>query len=528
MPALLWFRNDLRLADNPALRAAIKHGAVVPVYLYAPHEEHPWEPGGATRWWLHHSLTALDAELRAAGSRLIVRAVPRGETSLRALDALLKETESTAVFWNRRYEPANIRHDTETKGVLRSTSNTGSRGITVESFNASLLLEAGSVSNQQGNPFQVFTPFWKACLAKADAIAAVLPKPREVPGPKHWPKSDKISDLGLLPRIKWDAGLAEMWTPGEAGAHARFKQFLGEPINTYKSARDVPSVEGTSMLSPHLHFGEIGPRQIWHELQERDKERPPVHAKAKKELDKSDAGHFLREVGWRDFAYHLLFHYPDTPEQPLRDKYRDFPWRKKPSADENSATGSASANQASANPLRVTDSASDSAAERDLLAWKRGQTGYPIVDAGMRQLWHTGWMHNRVRMIVGSFLVKHLLLPWQDGAAWFWETLVDADLANNTLGWQWVAGCGADAAPYFRIFNPVLQGQKFDARGEYVRRWVPELTTMPDDYIHAPWDAPREVLQAAKIKLGHHYPEPIIDHKEGREGALAALAKLKE
>ncbi len=492
MTAILWFRNDLRLADNPALRAALKHGTVVPVYLYAPHEEHPWEPGGATRWWLHHSLAALDAELRAAGSRLIVHAVPRGESSLSALEALLKETESTAVFWNRRYEPANIKHDTETKSLLRS------RGIAVESFNASLLLEAGTVRNQQGNPFQVFTPFWKQCLAQADAIAAPLPKPREVPGPKSWPKSLKIDELGLLPKIPWDAGFYEHWTPGEAGAHARFKQFLHEPINTYKSARDIPSVDGTSQLSPHLHFGEIGPRQIWHELQARDKERPPVHAKAINELDKSDAGHFLREVGWRDFAYHLLFHYPDTPEMPLRDKYRDFPWRKGP------------------------------AAARDLQAWKRGRTGYPIVDAGMRQLWHTGWMHNRVRMIVGSFLVKHLLLPWQDGAAWFWDTLVDADLANNTLGWQWVAGCGADAAPYFRIFNPVLQGQKFDARGEYVRRWVPELTALPDDYIHAPWDAPQEVLHRAKIQLGRDYPEPIIDHKEGREGALAALAMLKE
>jgi deoxyribodipyrimidine photo-lyase len=523
MPSLLWFRNDLRLADNPALRAAIKHGAVVPVYLHAPHEEHPWEPGGATRWWLHHSLTALDTELRAAGSRLIVRAVARRETNLQTLEKLLKETESTAVFWNRRYEPANIKHDTETKGVLRS------RGITVESFNASLLLEAGSVLNQQGSPFQVFTPFWKACLAKADAIPALLPRPREVPGPKSWPKSDKISDLGLLPRIKWDTGFYDHWTPGEAGAHARFKQFLGEPINTYKSARDVPSLDGTSMLSPHLHFGEIGPRQIWHELQELNKERPPVHAKAKKELDKTDAGHFLREVGWRDFAYHLLFHFPDTPEVPLRDKYREFPWRKEPAAP-------AAFGHSKKNPLRATAkksvatgsaSASDLAA-RDLLAWQQGQTGYPIVDAGMRQLWHTGWMHNRVRMIVGSFLVKHLLLPWQDGAAWFWETLVDADLANNTLGWQWVAGCGADAAPYFRIFNPVLQGEKFDARGEYVRRWVPELTTLPDEYVHAPWDAPQEVLHRAKIQLGHHYPEPIIDHKKGREGALAALAKLKE
>lgn len=559
MTALVWFRNDLRLADNPALRAALKLGEVVPIYLHVLHEEHPWEPGGASRWWLHHSLNALEAELRAAGSRLIVRAAKPGESSLHILEALVKETESTAVYWNRRYEPAGIKHDTETMSVLRS------RGIAVETLNANWLFEPGTIRNQQGNPFQVFTPFWKTCLKHADTIAVPLPKPRDVPGPKTWPKSVKIDELGLLPRIKWDAGLAEMWTPGEAGAHERWRTFLREPIQTYKSARDIPAEQGTSMLSPHLHFGEISPRQLWHELLKdlawpgtneartrkgstspvpspslrsvpghpKANDVVPIHAKAQQELDKSDAGHFLREVGWREFSQHLLYHYPETPEQPLREKYRDFPWRMKPqggaTGSANAAKRSGAASHARADHAGATGYASaGKKAERDLRAWQRGQTGYPIVDAGMRQLWHTGWMHNRVRMIVGSFLVKHLLLPWQEGAAWFWETLVDADLGNNTLGWQWVAGCGADAAPYFRIFNPVLQGQKFDARGEYVRKWVPELSTMPDDYLHAPWDAPREVMQAAKIKLGRDYPEPIVDHKEAREGALAALAKLKE
>ncbi len=426
MPSLLWFRNDLRLADNPALRAAIKHGAVVPVYLYAPHEEHPWEPGGATRWWLHHSLTALDTELHAAGSRLIVRAVPRGETSLQTLEALLKETESTAVFWNRRYEPANIKHDTETKGVLRS------RGITVESFNGSLLLEAGSVSNQQGSPFQVFTPFWKACLAKADAIPTLLPKPREVPGPKSWPKSHSIDELGQLPKIKWDAGLAKMWTPGEAGAHARFKQFLHEPINTYKSApRYFRPWRGhqccrricTSAKSARGKFGTS--------CKSETKNARPCTRKRKR----------ARQIRRRSL--------------PPRGRLARVCVSLAVSFSGHSR-GSA-ARQVPGHPL-----AQGSSGRARSHGLETRPHGLPDCRCGMRQLWHTGWMHNRVRMIVGSFLVKHLLLPWQDGAAWFWDTLVDADLGNNTLG--------CNGSPVAARRGAVLSDLQSGVAGSEVRR----------------------------------------------------------
>jgi deoxyribodipyrimidine photo-lyase len=473
----VWFRSDLRLADNPALAAAIQRGGpVVPVFIHAPEEEAPWAPGGASRWWLHQSLRDLDAALRERGSRLVLRRGPALET----LRAVARETGANAVFWNRRYEPAVIARDAKAKEALKA------EGLDAHSFNAALLHEPWTVQNQSGRPFQVFTPFWKHCLAKADP-SEPLPAPRRIPAPEKWPKSLSLDALDLEPRIDWAAGMRAAWQPGEAGAQKQLDRFLSKAFTDYSENRNRPDLAGTSRLSPHLHFGEINPRQIWHGVRRMAEKRGLPLAQWR-------SSQFLAEVGWREFAHHLLFHFPHTSAEPLRAEFTKFPWRK--------------------------DAAS-------LQAWQRGRTGYPIVDAGMRELWATGWMHNRVRMIVASFLVKDLLLSWQEGAAWFWDTLVDADLAQNTLGWQWTAGCGADAAPYFRVFNPLSQGEKFDPHGGYVRRWCPELAKMPDDFLHCPWEAPPEVLARAGLELGRDYPHPIVSHAIAREVALEAFAALK-
>jgi deoxyribodipyrimidine photo-lyase len=476
---LLWFRQDLRLQDNPALVAALESGRpVVPVYLLDDAAESRWNMGGASRWWLHHSLVALDRSLRELGSPLIVA---RGESQA-VLAELTAATGAAAIYWNRRYEPAVIERDKRLK------QDFGSRGIEVRSFNSALLHEPHTVSKKQGGPFQVFTPYWRTCL-DLPVERPVRFTAKTLPGPAAWPRSLRVEDLGLLPKLNWADGFAAVWEPGEAGAMKRLKHFTKRLIEDYADQRNRPDIDGTSQLSPWLHFGELGPRQIWAAVQALGQETGvfPPH---------NGARVFLSEVGWREFAYHLLFHFPHTPGKPLRAEFENFPWAADPG-------------------------------NTKLRAWQRGQTGYPIVDAGMRQLWSTGWMHNRVRMIVASFLVKHLRLPWQRGAEWFWDTLVDADLASNTLGWQWTAGCGADAAPYFRIFAPVLQGRKFDPAGDYVRRWVPELAALPNEFLHAPWEAPSSVLAAAKVRLGENYPRPIVDHAQARSAALAALKELR-
>ena len=478
-PTILWFRLDLRLADNAALAAALARGsAVIPVYILDDPGEGRWRPGSASRWWLHHSLSALDAALRRRGSRLILR---RGESGA-ALKALVRETGAGAVYWNRRYEPASIERDGRVAGDLVVA------GREANSFNSALLFEPPAIANKQGKPFQVFTPFWRQCQAQ--------PVPGEIgvrrgrfPAPARWPRSFTFAELGLRPAVSWDTHLREAWSPGEAGALKRFRSFLARHLQDYNERREMPGMVGTSLLSPHLHFGEIGPRQIWATVRALSAESGVFPASR-------GAQRFLTEVGWREFAYHLLYHYPRAPEQPLRSEFSRFPW-------------------------------AQDAGEGKLRAWQRGRTGYPIVDAGMRQLWATGWMHNRVRMIAASFLVKHLRLSWTHGAAWFWDTLFDADLANNTLGWQWSAGCGADAAPYFRIFNPVLQGRKFDAGGEYVRRWVPELAQLPAEFIHRPWEAPEAELARAGVTLGETYPRPIVDHATARRDALKAWRSLR-
>ncbi|MBM3878025.1 MAG: deoxyribodipyrimidine photo-lyase [Verrucomicrobia bacterium] len=474
---LVWLRIDLRLADNPALRAAIERGGpVVPVFIWSPEEEAPWQPGGASRCWLHQSLAALEASLRKAGSRLVIRRGPTLET----LRALVKETGASAVFWNRRYEPAVMARDAKVKEALRHD------GVTVESFNAALLHEPWTIQNQSGKPFQVFSPFWRHCLTKPDPVEP-KPAPKRLASPARWPKSLALAELELEPRIQWAEGFRAAWQPGEAGAAAAMRQFLTRDFENYSEQRNRPDVGGTSRLSPHLHFGEISPCQVWQGLR-------AMAAKRGLAVAQWRGSQFLAELGWREFAHHLLYHFPHTPIEPLRADFKKFPWRK------------------------------DTAW---LKAWQRGRTGFPIVDAGMRELWTTGWMHNRVRMIVASFLVKDLLIDWQEGARWFWDTLVDADLAQNTLGWQWTAGCGADAAPFFRIFNPVSQGEKFDPNGDYVRHWCPELAKLPPKWIHQPDKAPEEILRRAGIELGRDYPEPVVSHAIAREVALEAFARIR-
>jgi deoxyribodipyrimidine photo-lyase len=470
-PAIVWFRRDLRLCDNHALLAAAARDApVLPVYIWASGEEGNWEPGTAARWWLHRSLQSLDASLRRLGSRLLLFRGP----SLGTLTRLAARTGAAAVFWNRLYEPSMRQRDEAVEGSLSKN------GLEVRTFNAALLHEPWEVLNAAGRPYQVFTPFWKACLASPEAGGPAA-APARLPAPAAWPDSLPFDQVGIEPHIDRAGGLGSAWQPGEDGARARLRAFLDEGAAGYPVDRDRPDRPGTSRLSPHLHFGEIGPRQIRHDLLRGSRHARSAFAAA--------ARCCLRQLGWREFAHHVLHHFPHTSDRPLRPLF------------------AGRAPRAAAGTVR---------------AWERGETGYPLIDAGMRQLRDTGWMHNRVRMIVASFLVKDLLVGWKVGARWFWDTLVDADLANNTLGWQWAAGCGADAAPFFRVFNPVLQGRRFDPQGEYVRRWVPELARLPAVSIHAPWEASSTDLAAAGVALGRTYPKPIVDHRQRRLRALAA------
>jgi len=472
--AILWLRRDLRLADNPALNAALE-GAdrLLPVYIHAPDEEAPWQPGGASRWWLHHSLAALDQELRARGSALVIAC---GET-LPTLRRLIRVSGGGQVHWNRLYDPALVARDTDIKQALRT------EGVRCESHNAALLFEPWQVKNTADQPYKVFSAYWRRCQPRLDEVQDPPRAPDRLPPLPEGIDTVALEDLGLLPKVPWDEGLRTAWQPGETGARQRLDAFLSGPIHDYDSARDIPAQKGTSRLSPHLHWGEIGPRQVLAAIRT-----------SGRETDGSEA--FVRELGWREFSHQLLYHFPHTPTEPLDRRFADFPWR-------------------------------DEDVDALLQAWQRGRTGIPIVDAGMRELWHTGWMHNRVRMIVASLLTKNLRLHWLEGARWFWDTLVDADLANNTQGWQWTAGSGADAAPYFRIFNPVRQGERFDPDGAYVRRWCPELAGLPNKLLHQPWEASASQLTEAGIDGGRDAVTPIIDLKESREEALDAYAQIK-
>ena len=477
-PVLLWFRQDLRLSDHRALAAAIKAGQpIIPVYILDDETPGPWKMGGASRWWLHKSLEALAADLEGLGSRLIFK---RG-SSRDLIIELMDETGADTMHVSRGYEPWTRKLEEEIAECLEA------RGRTFRRFQGALLFEPDVPKTKAGGPFRVFTPFYKACL-ELGPPKGPLPRPgRCLPSPADWPASDALEDWTLLPSsLDWAGGIGETWEPGEAGAEERLQRFMDEAMAGYSDKRDRPDIEGTSRLSPHLHFGEISPHRCWQAVEDR--------------LAAEDGGarggrSFLRELVWREFSYCLLFHWPDLPTKAFRPEFEGFPWGRD---------------------------------ERALRAWQRGQTGYPIVDAGMRELWETGWMHNRVRMITASFLIKDLLIPWQEGEAWFWDTLVDADLASNSASWQWVAGSGADAAPYFRVFNPMLQGKKFDPQGDYVRRYVPELAGLSDEHLHAPWEAPKEVLDAAGIKLGETYPRPIVDHRKARQRALQAYEAVKK
>ncbi|MEM9603142.1 MAG: deoxyribodipyrimidine photo-lyase [Pseudomonadota bacterium] len=465
MRSLHWFRQDLRLQDNPALTAAAAADEVLCVYVLDERNAGGWALGGASRWWLHHSLQALD---RALDGRLVVcEGDPR-----ELLPTLVEAHAIDAVHWNRCYEPWRIRRDAEIKRALSE------RGVDVSSHNGSLLWEPWSVTKADKTPYKVFTPFYRKGCLSAGAPRAPLAAPvlRTV-------LSDTGSDidaLGLLPAVPWASGFDAVGQPGEAGAHARLDAVRTRGLAHYASGRDRPAAETVTRLSPHLQFGELSPNQAW--------------AMARALPDSDDVDRFCTELGWREFSHHLLFHWPSLPSENWQPKFNAMPWRDEPAMRR---------------------------------AWERGRTGIPIVDAGMRELWATGYMHNRVRMVVGSFLVKNLLQHWRHGAAWFHDTLVDASLANNSASWQWVAGSGADAAPFFRIFNPVTQGEKFDAEGEYTRRWVPELARLPNKHLFAPWLAPHTVLADAGVTLGVSYPHPIVDLAASRKAALDALANTK-
>jgi deoxyribodipyrimidine photo-lyase len=474
---VVWFRNDLRLADNKALAAAAKSdSAIVCVFVLDDETPGTWKLGGASRWWLNKSLTALANDIEARGGRLVLR---RGNTA-EELPRLVKEAGATAVYFTRSYEPSGV--------ALEETLKTKFDNLDVafKRYGGNLLREPEEMRTKTGDVYKVYTPFSKALMFEYEPPKA-LPAPKQLAAPAKVLKSEKLASWGLHPtKPDWSRGFDEHWQPGESGAHKKLKAFLAAALSSYKEDRNRPDKAGTSRLSPHLHFGEITPAQCW---------TAAAHAGAALN-GAADQGlqTFVRELIWREFSNTLLFYWPDLPEVPFRRDFAAFPWH------------------------------SDA---KLLTAWQRGETGYPIVDAGMRELWHTGYMHNRVRMVVASFLIKHLLIPWQDGEAWFWDTLVDADLANNAASWQWVAGSGADAAPYYRIFNPVLQGVKFDPDGIYVKRWVPELKSLSADILHAPWMAEPALLKAAGVVLGKTYPQPIVDHTAARDRALRAYEDVK-
>jgi deoxyribodipyrimidine photo-lyase len=476
-PILFWFRQDLRTHDLPGLAAAAATGRpIIPCYILDDETPGQWKIGSASRWWLHHSLASLTADLSELGGKLILR---RGE-ALQALNQLAQQTGAQDIYCTRMYEPW------ATALELKLHNHFASQDINFKRYGGALLFEPETICNLSGLPYKVFTPFWRRCRA-APEVAAPASLTHEANWSTKNTACEDLQDWQLCPKNPdWAAQWSSRWAPGRDGANAKLESFLQEGIGNYSEGRNHPDMDCTTHLSPHLHYGEMSPRQVWHMARNIAAIKPQLEM----EVDK-----FLSELGWREFSHHLMHHFPTIPEQAFKGVFRKFPWM---------------------------------ADKEKLSAWQMGQTGYPMVDAGMRELWHTGYMHNRVRMIVASFLTKHLLIHWRKGADWFWDTLLDANLANNSSGWQWVAGSGADASPYFRIFNPITQGKKFDVEGHYIRRWVPELSALPARYLNCPWEAPAEVLHSAGIVLGADYPHPIVDHKAARESALAAYASLKE
>ena len=470
---IVWFRQDLRLYDNPALLSAAQAGDILPVYILDDINAGEWAMGAASRVWLHQSLKKLNQSLD--GKLLLL--CGDAET---LIPRLVADSGATAVHWNRCYEPWRISRDQKIKTALTAS------GIYVESTNGSLLWEPWTITKNDGSPYKVYSPYFKrGCLSAVDSIRPVVSAPKSIsflPRNKAI-KSLSVDELNLQPAVAWDAGIHNAWDVGEDAGHEKLTALIDRRLEGYKQGRDFPAMDSTSRLSPYLHFGELSPHQVWSQVCQADP------------FDDGDLSHYLAELGWREFSYYLLFHWPTLPDQPFQSKYKAFPWG--------------------------TDN-------EGLEEWQQGKTGFPIIDAGMRELWQTGFMHNRVRMIVASFLIKNQLIHWHHGERWFWDCLVDADLASNSASWQWVAGSGADASPYFRIFNPLLQSEKFDADGDYLVRYVPELKGLPKKYRHKPWEAPDDILKAAGIELGVDYPHPMLDLKVTRERALGALKAMND
>ncbi|MEM7618244.1 MAG: deoxyribodipyrimidine photo-lyase [Pseudomonadota bacterium] len=475
--AIVWFRRDLRLSDNPALHAAHENGySIIPLYILD--DENPGDGekyGGAHRVWLYHSLKSLNNDLN---NQLVLE---NGDPT-DIIPKLIKKTNATAIFWNRCYEHWTIERDKEIKTHLKDNN------VDVQTFNGSLLWEPWTIKNLSGDFYKVFTPFYRKGCLQAEAPREPLSRPSKLSLADTDNLGISLEDLNLLPTNEgdWHTGLIKHWDLSEAGAQKRLNDFLDDGLSNYKDGRNHPSWNNVSRLSPYLNFGEISPNQAWYAAQER----------GTAEGWEKDRDHFLSELGWREFSYNLMYNYPKLKWENIQEKFNNFPW---------------------------TDEESE-----ELEQWRRGKTGYPIVDAGMRELYETGYMHNRVRMIVGSFLVKNMLTHWHKGEEWFWDCLVDGDPASNTASWQWIAGCGADAAPYFRIFNPILQSKKFDEAGDYIRKYVPELKDIPNEHIHAPWEAPQGILEMANIKLGDTYPHPMMEHSDARDKAMEAYQVIRK
>jgi len=468
---IFWFRQDLRIVDNPGLSKSLKSDKVLPIYILDDINSNDFAMGAASRWWLHNSLRELNKNLDNKLS------LYKGDP-LEILESLSSRFNIKGIFWNRCYEPWRIERDKKIKSKFIE------KDIIVETFNSALLWEPWEILKSDNTPYKVFTPYYRKGCLMSEAPRKPLSAPNLNTLFEDKENVLQLDDLNLLPRIKWYKEMEKLWEPGEKGAHKKLESFLSDGLLGYKEGRNFPSKKNVSQLSAHMHFGEISPNQVWH------------RAKLKKDLPRieKDLDHFLSELGWREFSYNLLFHFPELPRENLQKKFDNFPW-----------------------------------IDNEILfdKWKKGLTGYPIVDAGMRELWQTGYMHNRVRMIVGSFLVKNLLLHWHKGEKWFWDCLIDADLASNSASWQWVAGSGADAAPYFRIFNPILQGKRFDPDGSYIKKFIPELEQLPSKYLFSPWEAPIEVLSEANIELGSDYPEPIVDLIKSRDRALEAFSTIR-
>jgi deoxyribodipyrimidine photo-lyase len=469
-PALILFDSDLRIEDNPAFFYAMRdHKKSLPLFILD--EKNKRELGAASKWFLHFALEALSKILKEKYQLNL--ALKKGD-SLEILEEIFKKEKITAIYFNQLLEPYNIKLQSQIRKLAEKHS------IAVFDFKSQTLFDPKEIKNGSGNYYKVFTPFWKECLRNSDAILNSYDAPKADKYDSVNINSDK---LNLLPKKDWAKNFEKIWNFDYKKIKKDFENFLEKKMHHYKQGRDIPALEGTSKLSPYLHFGMISPRQVF-EMAKKTSSKENLEGKIQ----------FIAELGWREFCHHLLFHFPNLPQKNFRPEFDNFPWQ------EN---------------------------HQDLKKWQKGQTGYPVVDAGMRELWATGWMHNRVRMIVGSFLIKDLLIDWREGEKWFWDCLLDADLASNCASWQWVAGSGADAAPYFRIFNPTLQGERFDPEGDYVRKWVPEIAKLPNRFIHEPWKADAKTLEYCKIELGKTYPKPIVDHGKARDMALMAFKTLK-